>query len=152
MGLRIADDEREVVARETAALMESLPDGPARVPYRDLLAALHEGEVPEPLLEPLSRVLELSLESGRLRRLHGPHAEMAALRLFQRTPGGRRLREAAEEVNGALARLAGQTLQEVGLAARGPGAWALSLETDRCRIQLLIDRWGVRIQSLEMGV
>ena len=49
-------------------------------------------------------VLELGLQTGRIRALYGPGGEQAALRLYRRLPRGAEVAETAAEVNEALAR------------------------------------------------
>ena len=56
---------------------------------RDLVAAIDDGEVDEET-ETLERILELGLQTGRIRALYGPGGEQAALRLFRRLPLGPR--------------------------------------------------------------
>jgi len=149
--VRLSDDDREWLSRETAAVLDQLPPTAARNPYQELLTAVDQGEVPDDLLEPLSRLLAVGLESGRIRKLYSAHAEMAAVRLYARTPAGKAAAEAVARVNEALADLAGATLHRIACEARAPGSQTLVLETDRGVITLLFDRQGVRVHSAEVA-
>ncbi|HEV3460175.1 MAG TPA: hypothetical protein VHG32_26835, partial [Thermoanaerobaculia bacterium] len=102
--------ERELLAEEIGAVAGALHDPRARAPYEELAAAVAGGEVPPALAAPLATVLELSLSTGRARRLHGPQHEAALLRLFFRAPAGASMRRSAEAATSALAALAGQRL------------------------------------------
>src|SRR6266536_6245248 len=111
--MRVSQDEQQFLADEIAAYMSGLTSPETRQPYEELSAAIEQGEIPEALLEPLGQLLALSLETGRLRRLHGAHAVMSATRLFLQTPQGRALRATADETNQALAALKGHSLERV---------------------------------------
>jgi hypothetical protein len=148
--MKIRDDEREFLAAELAAVAEQLPPE-ARRGYDELLAEVSAGEVGEASVGVLERFLEVGLETGRIRKRHGAHAEMAAVRLFQRTPRGAALRDAVAATNEALEALRGARIEELAFSLRGPGALTLTLETDRCRATLQLDRDGPRVQSLEVN-
>jgi len=76
----------------------------------------------------LEELLELGLQTGRLRALYWPPAgEQAALKTYRRLPGGRELSESAKEVSQAPRRLPDSTLEGVSLSAVGPGAYSLNL-------------------------
>lgn len=149
--MQLADDERELLLAEVAGALDQVRSPERRAAYGELLAAVDRGEIPDDLHEVLQVVLEVGLESGRIRRLHTAHGEMAARRLYSRTPGGRALREATDTVNQALRALAGRRIEELSITPQGPGAFLLSLATDDGNLLLRIDRQGVRLQSVEVG-
>jgi hypothetical protein len=142
--------QREVLLAELAALAGSVHDTEARNRCEELAAAVDEGAVEEELVGFLERVLEMSLQTGRARRVHGPESEQALLRLFQQTPRGGAARRATEAVNKALAALAGQTIETMLFTTQGPGVFRLGLQTSGCRLTLEIDRHGVTVESLEV--
>src|SRR5437764_10114513 len=142
--MKLREDERELVAAETAAALERLPEGPARAGYEQLLAEVDAGELSEESLPFLERLVEVGLESGRIRGAHGAHAEMAANRLFQRTARGAALRDSLAAANQALAELAGDAIEQIAFELRSPGAYTVSVATNRCRATLIMDRNGVR--------
>jgi hypothetical protein len=144
--------ERELVLEEIAAVAGALHDPGARAPYQELAAAVAGGEVPAALAGALQRVLEMSLATGRARRLHGAEHEAALLRLFFQTPAGEALRRSAELANRALAALAGQRLDGLSVAAQAPGVFRLQLDTDRCQVTLEVSRDGVEVAALGVGV
>jgi hypothetical protein len=143
---------REVVLEEIAALGGALRDPAARAPYEELAAAVAGGEVPPALAARLERVLEMSLATGRARRLHGAQHEAELQRLFFKTPGGGALRRSAEAANRALAALAGQRLEALVVTALAPGVHRLRLDTDRCQLTLEVSRDGVEVVGLEVEI
>ncbi|HYL05867.1 MAG TPA: hypothetical protein VE075_07495, partial [Thermoanaerobaculia bacterium] len=135
--------ERELLAEEIGAVAGALHDPRARAPYEELAVAVAGGEVPAALAAPLARVLEMSLATGRARRLHGPQHEAALLRLFFRAPAGASLRRSAAAATRALTALAGQRLDALTVSAQAPGTFRLQLDTDRCQLTLEVSRDGV---------
>lgn len=149
-GLELDTLQREVVGEEVAALLQGLQAPPARAPWEDLAAAVAEGAVPEPLLPRLESVLEMSLQTGRARKIHGAEGEQALLKLFHRTPRGAAARRSTEAVNAALKALAGQTIEGLVVTSQGPGVFRLGVSTDHLKLALEIDRHGVTVESLEV--
>jgi hypothetical protein len=150
--MRIGATEQELLLPEIAALSQALHDPAARARYDELSQAVRQGEVDDDLIGHLSNVLEIGLQSGRLRRFYGADGEQALARLFHRTPGGARLAEAAKAVTEALRALQGQVIQDISISALGPGTYGLMVDTDRCQITLRLDRAGVDIENIAVGV
>ena len=161
MSARVANDvdtaalaidpvQREVLLEELAMLVVSLRDAETRAPWEELAWAVDEGAVGEDLLGRLEQILEMTLQTGRVRRVHGAESEQALLRLFHQTPQGAASRRATEAVNRTLASLAGQTIETLLFTTQGPGVYRLGLETDRVKLTLEIDRHGVTVESLEV--
>jgi hypothetical protein len=114
----------------------------------DLLAAVRDGEVDGPDADALEEVLELGLQTGRVRALYGPGGETAALRVYRQLPRGREVAQTAREVSEALA---GRTYTKVEVAAAGPGAWTLSLATDAgLSLTVRLDAAGARVGGVEL--
>jgi hypothetical protein len=149
-GLELDTLQREVVGEEVAALLHGLQAPPARAPWEELAAAVAEGAVPEPLLPRLESVLEMSLQTGRARKIHGADGEQSLLRLFHKTPRGAAARRSTEAVNAALKALAGQTIEGLLVTSQGPGVFRLGVSTDRLKLSLEFDRHGVTVESLEV--
>ncbi len=149
--MRLLGDERPVLLSEIDAVAAQLRNAEAREVYAELRSAVEAGDVPEGLLPTLERLLEMGLETGRIREVHTAHGEMAATRVFQRTPKGAALKATCDEANAALESLKGQTIESVSFSVRGPGAFALTLETAEAHLTLHIDRHGVRVRSIEVG-
>jgi hypothetical protein len=139
----------EVVLREIEALSASLPPD-ARGRYAQLVPAVTAGEVDEMLVPRLEEVLDLSLGTGRARRLHGAEGEQALLRLFRQTPRGLALARTVEGANRALSALAGQVIEGLSFTPRAPGAFRLEISTGTCQLTLEIDRSGVTVDSVEV--
>jgi hypothetical protein len=150
--LAIEPAEREVVLEEIAAVAGAVREPRASARYAELAAAVAGGEVAPALAGPLQQVLEMSLSTGRARRLHGAQHEAALLRLFFRTPAGTALRHAAGAANRALSALAGQRLDAVSVTAQAPGVFRLQLDTDRCQLTLEVSRDGVEVAGLGVEI
>lgn len=150
--MRINATEQELLVPEIGAFARALRDPGAREPYDRLRSAVEEGEVEESLLGHLGNVLEIGLQSGRLRRFYGADGEQALARLFHRTPAGARLTEMTREVSQALSGLQGHTIEEIKVSALGPGTYGFTLDTDQCQITMRIDRTGVQVENVAVGI
>ncbi|HEX7186289.1 MAG TPA: hypothetical protein VF756_30985 [Thermoanaerobaculia bacterium] len=139
-----------MLLEEIAALLATVREPEARAPWEDLAGAVEAGAVGEGLLGHLERLLEMSLQTGRVRRLHGPESERALLRLFHNTPRGSAARRSTEAVNEALRALRGQALEDALFTVQGPGVYRLGLRTDQYSLTLEIDRHGISVESLEV--
>lgn len=148
--MRLTEPEQQFLAEEIPLFAGELRSPDAQAQYARLRVEVQGGEVSDDLLPALERLLALGLETGRIRRVHTAHGEMAALRLFSRLPAGQALRSQADSVNEALAELKGQAIEEVSFAPRGPGGHTLTLATDGYRITIDIDRQGVRIHNVDV--
>jgi hypothetical protein len=148
--LKVDETQQSALLDELEGLLATVRDAAARAPFVELAAAVAAGEVGEGEQPALERLLEMTLQTGRARRLHGAEAEQALLRLFHQTPRGAAARRSTEAVNEALRRLAGQPLEEILFTAQGPGVFKLGLSTDRFRLALEVDRHGVTVESLEV--
>lgn len=142
--------QREVLLEELATLVVSLRDPQTRTPWEELAAAVDAGEVEESQLGRLEQILEMTLQTGRVRRVHGAESEQALLRLFHQTPRGAASRRATEAVNRTLATLAGQTIETMLFTTQGPGVYRFGIETAHCKLTLEIDRHGITVESLEV--
>jgi len=140
-GLSVTGEAREVALAEAQAVLAA--GGSAA----GLVAELDGGEVAEEV-DALQKILELGLQSGRVRALYGPGGEQAALRLYRRLPRGAELEETTREVTAALRALEGLPLRSVELRAAGPGAFALSIAAGELELDLRLGRDGARLSSL----
>jgi hypothetical protein len=150
--MRISATEQELLIPEVMAFARALRDPQAREPYDVLRVQVQEGEVDDDLLPHLGNVLEIGLQSGRLRKLYGADGEQALSRLFHRTPAGAKLAELAKSVTEALSALQGQVIEDVKVSALGPGTYGVTLDTDRCQITMRMDRSGVRVENVAIGI
>jgi hypothetical protein len=150
--MNIGATESELLTQEIGSLAGMLRDPAARERYGALRDAVREGEVPEELVGHLGNILEMGLQSGRLRALYGADGEQALTRLFHRTPTGSALQDEAKSVTHALNGLQAQRIEEIRVAALGPGTYGLTIDTDRCQVSVRLDRGGVRVESLAIGI
>jgi hypothetical protein len=146
--VRLSGEAAEVALAEATAVLAMVQDEDRRGRLADLIAAIDGGAVEGESAQALEELLELGLQTGRLRALYGPAGEQAALKTYRRLPGGKELSESAREVSRALAVLAGQTLDGVSLSAVGPGAYALSIVAEGRELSVRLDRSGARINSV----
>jgi hypothetical protein len=146
--VRVDGPAREVALAETQAVRALASGEEYRQRLADLVAAIDEGEVDGTDATTLEELLELGLQSGRIRAHYGPGGEQAALSLYRRLPRGSELAESAREVTAALRALEGRELGSVELTAVGPGAFALSLAAGELEVSLRLDRQGARVASV----
>jgi hypothetical protein len=148
--VRLKGEEREVALAEAQAVLTLAGDEDYRSEVAALVAAADEGELDEPEAATLERVLELALQTGRIRALYGPGGEQAALRVYRRLPAGNAAAASAEQVSEALSAFAGSPLEAVAIRAAGPGAYTVSLRAGGAELAVRLDRHGARLTS--MGV
>ena len=149
MTVTLAGEEREVALAEVDAVRRAAQPGDFRDLLDDLAAAVETGALESThLVEELDRLIALALQSGRVRALYGPSGEQAALRAYRKLPGGAELAESAKAVNEALASLEGRSLDQVSIAAVGPGAFTLSFVAGGAELSVRLDRQGARLASV----
>jgi hypothetical protein len=146
--LSLTGDAQEVALAETQAVLVMARDDEYRGRLASLQAAATEGEVAGEDADTLQELLELGLQSGRLRALYGPGGERAALATYRRLPNGSAVAASAREVSEALRALAGQELRSIALEAVGPGAFTLSIGAGATEITVRLDRQGARLHSV----
>ncbi len=146
--LALRGEAREVVLAEVQAVRAHASDDEMRARLAELLAAVDGGAVTGESEELLESVLELGLQTGRIRAYYGPGGEQAALGTLRKLPRGRERGESAAEVSRALEVLAGSTLDSVRINAVAPGAFTLTLEAGGVEATVRLDSTGVRLASL----
>jgi hypothetical protein len=145
----VLDEEaREVARAEAQAVLAAVQDEERRGRLADLLAAVEEGEVDGDEAQALGEVLELGLQTGRVRALYGPDGEQAALKVYRRLPVGKELGAAAKDVNIALTQLAGRTIEKVSVSAVGPGTHAVTIAADGLELTIKLGRSGATLGTV----
>src|SRR3954468_24946440 len=134
--VRVRGEAAEVSRAEAQAVIAMLGDGRRRERLADVLAAVDEGRVEGEDAAALGELLELGLQTGRLRSVYGPEGEQAALGLFRRLPLGKELTSSTRELNEALVALEGRRLERVTVNAVGPGEFGVTISTDDYEIVL----------------
>jgi hypothetical protein len=137
----VSGEAREVALAEAQAVLA------AGGSTAELVAEIDEGSVVEEV-EALERILELGLQSGRIRARYGPGGEQAALRLYRKLPQGAELDASAAAVNEALRALAGRELESIQVRAVGPGAFAITVQAGGAELSVQLDRLGARLSSV----
>lgn len=146
--VRLRGEAAEVALGEAQAVLSMVRDAERRGRLADLIAAVRDGEVADDDAEALEELLELGLQSGRLRAVYGPGGEQAALRVFRQLPRGRELGESAREVGEALGSLEGKPLETLRLQATGPGAFVLTIGVEGRELTVRLDRQGARLTGV----
>jgi hypothetical protein len=146
--VRLGEEAREVALAEAQAVLALVQDERRRERLAELVADVNEGAVGGRSADALEELLELGLQTGRLRALYGPEGEQAALLAFRRLPRGAELTQGAREVTKALGALEGKRVDSVSLANAGPGAYVLSLTADGLEVSIRVDRQGARVHAV----
>lgn len=149
---RLDEQDRELLLEELDGFTASLPDEDSKIPYLALRRDIEAGQVSAENIPRLENILELTLQSGRVRRRQSAVAEKRLLRLFNGTPRGAAVKQAVAETNEALASLKGQVLDTVSFAPGTPGTYRLLIDTEACRVDLEITRGGVTVKGVEIGI
>jgi len=146
--VRVTGEAQEVARAEAQAVLAMVQDENRRGKLADLVAAIDEGEVEDTDADALAELLELGLQTGRVRAVYGPEGEQAALSLFRRLPLGKELTESTRELNAALEALEGKTLERVSVTAVGPGEYGVTISTEDYEIVLRLGRAGARLATI----
>lgn len=146
--MKLQGEAQDVALAEAQAVLGLARNEDYRARLASLRAAAADGEVAGDDAETLQELLEVGLQSGRLRALYGPGGEKAALSTYRRLPNGAAVAESAREVSDALRALAGQELRSISLEAVGPGAFTLSIAAGSAEITIRLDRQGARLHSV----
>ncbi len=148
MTTELRGEAQEVALAEAQTVLALAQDAERRAQLAELVAGIDAGEVDGGSEELLESVLELALQTGRIRAYYGPGGEQAALSTLRKLPRGRVRSESAREVSQALEALAGKQLDSVKIAAIAPGAFTLSIEAEGLEASVRLDTSGARIQSV----
>jgi hypothetical protein len=146
--LVLRGEAREVALAETQTVLSMAQNDEMRARLAELVSDVDDGEVREGSAELLESVLELGLQTGRVRAYYGPGGEQAALSTLRRLPRGRDRSESAREVSTALQALNGQTIDAVKIAAVAPGAFTITIEAGGVEASVRLDTNGARLTSL----
>jgi hypothetical protein len=146
--LTLRGEAREVALAEAQSVQTMVRDDELRDRVVELVAAVDDGRVDGDAAELLESVLELGLQSGRIRAYYGPGGEQAALATLRRLPRGRVRATSAADVSKALTTLVGERLDAVRVGAVAPGAFTLSIEAGGIEASIRLDASGVRLASL----
>jgi hypothetical protein len=146
--VKVTGDAAEVARAEAQAVLAMVQDDEKRGRLADLIAAVDEGAVEGDDADALAELLELGLQTGRVRAVYGPEGEQATLALFRRLPLGRELTESTRELNEALTALEGRTIERLSVTAVGPGEYGVTISTDDYEIVLRLGRAGARLATI----
>lgn len=146
--MKLSGDAAEVALAEAQAVLALVHDPERRGRLGDLVAAVQDGELDDADAQSLGELLELGLQSGRIRSVYGPEGEQAALKTYRRLPEGRARADSAAEVTEALAALAGRTLEDVKIQSTGPGSYLVTLAVDGLELSVRLDSAGARVHSV----
>ena len=100
--LALKGEAREVALAEAQTVLSMAQNDEMRARLGELVSDVDEGDVREGSTELLESVLELGLQTGRIRAYYGPGGEQATLSTLRKLPRGRVRAESAREVSSAL--------------------------------------------------
>jgi hypothetical protein len=146
--LALKGEAREVALAEAQTVLSMAQNDTMRSRLAELVSDVDDGDVKENSAELLESVLELGLQTGRIRAYYGPGGEQAALSTLRRLPRGRDRSESAREVTSALQALNGQQIDAVKIAAVAPGAFTITIEAGGVEASVRLDTNGARLTSL----
>jgi hypothetical protein len=146
--VRVSGEAAEVASAEAQAVLAMVQDEERRGRLADVVAAIADGEVSGQDADALAELLELGLQTGRVRAVYGPEGEQAALALYRRLPLGRELTESTRDLNEALQALEGKTIERVAVNALGPGEYGVTLSTEDYELVLRLGRAGARLATI----
>lgn len=146
--VKLAGEAAEVVLGEAQAVLAMVQDENRRARLADLIAAVADGEVDDEDADALGELLELGLQTGRVRAVYGPGGEQAALRVFRRLPRGKELGDSVQEVSEALTSLAGKPLEKINISTTSPGSFLLTIAVEGLELSVRLDRQGARLTSV----
>jgi hypothetical protein len=146
--LALHGEAREVALAEAQTVQSMAHDQGMRERLAELVAAVDEGTVTGDVAELLESVLELGVQTGRIRAYYGPGGEQAALSTLRKLPRGRVRTATARDVSEALQALAGARIDAVRIAAVAPGAFSIAIDADGIQASVRLDATGARLMSL----
>jgi hypothetical protein len=127
-GIALKGEAREVALAEAQTVLSMARDETMRARLAELVSAIDDGDVGGDSAELLESVLELGLQTGRIRAYYGPGGEQAALSTLRKLPRGTERSQSARDVSTALQALKGAQIDAVKVTAVAPGAFTLSIE------------------------
>jgi hypothetical protein len=148
--VKVRGEAAEVASAEARAVLAMVTDEERRGRLADLVAAVADGEVDGDDAQALEELLELGLQTGRLRAVYGPEGEQAALSLYRRLPRGKELTESARDVTSALAALEGRPLEKVSVSSVGPAAHVVTVSAEGLELSIRLDRQGARLTTVAL--
>jgi hypothetical protein len=146
--VRVSGEAAEVASAEAQAVLALVQNEERRGRLADVVAAIADGEVSGADADALAELLELGLQTGRVRAVYGPEGEQAALALFRRHPLVRELTATTRELTEALQALEGRRIDRVAVNALGPGEYGVTIATDDYEIVLRLGRAGARLATI----
>ena len=147
-GIVLKGEAREVALAEAQTVLSMAQNDEMRARLAELVSDVDDGDVGEGSTELLESVLELGLQTGRIRAYYGPGGEQAALSTLRKLPRGRERSQSASEVSKALQALNGQQIGAVKIAAVAPGAFTITIEAGGVEASVRLDTNGARLTSL----
>lgn len=144
----LSGEARDVALAEAQTVHSLAREDAMRTRLADLVASVDEGAVDGDGAELLESVLELGLQTGRIRAYYGPAGEQAALSTLRKLPRGRERTQSTQEVSSALRALNGAQIDAVKIAAVAPGAFTVTIEAGGVEASVRLDGNGARLTSL----
>ncbi len=144
----VSGEAAQVARAEAQAVLAMVQDETRRGRLADVVAAVDEGEIAGDDADALAELLELGLQTGRVRSIYGPEGEQAALALFRRLPLGRELTQSTRDLNEALGALEGRAVDRIAVNLVGPGEYGVTISTEEYEVVLRLGRAGARLATI----
>jgi hypothetical protein len=148
MTIAVRGEAAEVLRAEAQAVLAMVAEPARRAALAELAAAVDDGRLEDESAEAAEQLLELALQSGRIRALYGPEAEQATIALLRRLPRSRAAAASAREVTEALSALEGRQLDQISVRVLGPGEFAVSIAAGGLELSARLDRNGARLNTV----
>ena len=152
MPIALKAEEQELLLEEVTAFAEAARDPETRADLQTLAGLVQTGALPDEALPAIGGVLEIGLQTGRIRKMHRASGEQALLRLFHKTPAGEAQTKTTADLNKALAELEGQNIETVKVLTRVPGVYLLTISTDKCEMTLRFAPDGAGVEAVALGI
>jgi hypothetical protein len=151
--LEIGNDEK-IIIREEISILSKKTSGneKTKIEFENLISAIESQNIDGTQLSLLSKVLELLLTSGEIRRRYSFVDEQKIFRLYKKTPAGKQQKENIDELNKSLKVIQSQKIESFSFSLILPGVYGIAIKTDECEISLNINQSGIYADKIEIEI
>ncbi|MGA7722514.1 MAG: hypothetical protein WCA84_15190 [Ignavibacteriaceae bacterium] len=151
--LEINNDEKEIIREEINILSKKTAvNEKTKNEFENLISAIESQNIDDTQLYLLSKVLELLLSSGEIRRKYSYVDEQKIFRLYGKTPTGKKQKDNIDKLNKSLMILQSQKIESISFSLNLPGVYGIAIKTDEGEISLNINQSGIYADKLEVEI
>jgi hypothetical protein len=151
--LEINNDEKEIIREEISILSKKTAvNEKTKNEFENLISAIESQNIDDTQLYLLSKVLELLLSSGEIRRKYSYVDEQKIFRLYGKTPTGKKQKDNIDKLNKSLMILQSQKIESISFSLNLPGVYGIAIKTDEGEISLNINQSGIYADKLEVEI